>query len=139
MLTIAEIMTADVKTLRADQMLQEALELLHREHVRHIPIVDRTGALVGVLTDRDVKRATPSALVPTQREVWEQVVRDTPLARVMTREPTTIGPAATLADALRLAVTEKIGCLPVVEGGALVGIVTTTDLLRASLAAVEAP
>lgn len=130
--TIGEFMTREVKTLRSDQMLLDALQFLHSEGVRHIPILD-DDKLVGVVTDRDVKRATPSALVPSQREVWEQIVHETPLAKVMTRNPATAPPTLTLAEALRMFVDDRIGCLPVVEGDALVGIVTARDLFRAAL------
>lgn len=137
MTQLRDIMTADVHTLRAEQMLIEALEFLREHHVRHIPILDSAGALVGILTDRDIKRATPSALAPGQREVWERVVAETPLSKVMTREPTTGSPDSTLVEALQRFVDERIGCLPIVEGGRLVGIVTAQDLFRAALAALR--
>lgn len=132
-LTIGDVMTRDVKTLRADQVLLAAMQFLREHHVRHIPVVDGQGALVGVLTDRDIKRATPSALAPGQREVWEKVVNSTPLSRVMTREPTTANPETPLRRAVQLFVDENIGCLPVLSNGALVGIVTARDLFRAML------
>ena len=137
MLTVGEFMTREVKTLRADQLLLDALTFLHAERVRHIPIL-ADGELVGVVTDRDVKRATPSALVPSQRAVWEQVVKETPLERVMTRDPTTATASMSLTEALRVFVEERIGCLPVLEDGALVGIVTAGDLFRAALQALGA-
>jgi len=134
--TISEIMTRTVETLHAGQSLLEAMQFFHENRIRHVPIMS-DDQLVGVVTDRDIKRATPTALVPEQREVWESVVRDTILQRVMTRNPTTISPDARLRDALRLFVEEKIGCLPVVREGELVGIVTAQDLFRAMFAHLE--
>lgn len=133
---LADFMTREVRTLRADQPLMDALRFLREHNVRHIPILGPDDALVGVLTDRDIKRATPSALAPGQRDVWEKVVSETTLAKVMTKDPTTASPQTTLREALQRFVEERIGCLPVVEGAELVGIVTARDLFRAALAAL---
>ena len=73
---------------------------------------------------------------PGQREVWEKVVDETTLERVMTREPLTAAPTTTLVEALKIFVEEGIGSLPVLEEGRLVGIVTARDLFRASLDAL---
>jgi acetoin utilization protein AcuB len=62
-------MTRAPKTLRPDQTLLEAMRFLRDHHVRHIPVVDAYGHLEGVVTDRDIKRATPSALIDDQRDV----------------------------------------------------------------------
>jgi CBS domain-containing protein len=132
MTTVAEIMTREVKSLEASEPLLSAMQFLREHQVRHIPVLEG-GALVGVLTDRDVKRATPSALDPSQREVWERIVKETPLSRVMTRDPVTATPATPFRDALQRFVDDRIGCLPVVDGGSLVGIVTARDLFRAML------
>lgn len=133
---LEDFMTREVETLKADQSLMDALRFLREHSVRHIPILDDAGALVGVLTDRDIKRATPSALAPGQRDVWEKVVAETTLAKVMTQDPSTATPKTTLREALETFVEERIGCLPVMDGEALVGIVTARDLFRASLAAL---
>ncbi len=134
---IRAVMTQNVKTLRADQSLLDAMKFLREHHDRHIPVLDGQGALLGVLTDRDIKRATPSALAPNQREVWESVVNDTPISRVMTREPTVADPTMTLRRALQLFVDENIGCLPVLEDNVLVGIVTASDMFKAMLSVLE--
>lgn len=134
---ISAVMTRDVKTLRADQPLIDAMQFLRKHHVRHIPVLDDQGALLGVLTDRDIKRATPSALAANQRDVWESIVNDTPLSRVMTREPTVADPTMDLRRALQLFVDENIGCLPVLEDNVLVGIVTASDMFKAMLTILE--
>lgn len=136
-LTLGEVMTRNVKTMQADQVLLEAMQFLRQHSVRHVPVL-QDGKLVGILTDRDIKRATPSALAPGQRELWEKVVKETPLTRVMTRDPMTATPEMTLEKGLRAFVDENIGCLPVLEGGQLVGIVTARDMFRAMLKILEA-
>jgi acetoin utilization protein AcuB len=134
--TLSQFMTRDVKTLSADQPLLDAIAFLHERKVRHVPIMEGE-ALVGVLTDRDVKRATPSALAAEQREVWEKIVKETTLAKVMTRDPTTGTQDMGLRDALKLFVEERIGCLPILADGKLVGIVTAGDLFKAALKALS--
>ncbi len=134
--TLGMIMSRDVKTLNMGQSLLDAITFLREHSVRHVPVMDGN-ALVGILTDRDVKRATPSALAAQQRPVWEKVVTETTLAKVMTREPTTGVPTMTLREALRLFVEEGIGCLPILEQGTLVGIVTARDLFKAALEALS--
>lgn len=137
MSSLREIMTTEVETLKIGQKLIDAIQFLHDHQVRHIPVLDDAGALVGILTDRDIKRATPSALAPGQRDVWEKVVKETLLDRVMSRDPVTATGTTTLIEALRRFVEDRIGCLPIVEEGKLIGIVTASDLFRASLAALE--
>ncbi|RMG19130.1 MAG: CBS domain-containing protein [Planctomycetota bacterium] len=138
MTSIADIMSRDVETLRDDQTLLEAMQAMRALHVRHLPVLTDDGVLVGVVTDRDIKRATPSALDPSQREVWEKIVRSTPVSRIMSADPVTASPNTHFKHALRLFVEEKIGCLPVLADGKLVGIVTASDLFRAALAALQA-
>ena len=70
--------------------------------------------------------------------MWEQIVKETTLGKVMTRDPSTATPETSLRDALKLFVEERIGCLPVLEGGKLVGIVTASDLFKACLDALPA-
>lgn len=131
--TLGAIMTPEPKTLRPDQTLLDAMCFLRDHGVRHIPIVDADGRLEGVLTDRDVKRATPSALLSGQRQVWEEVVRGTKVAKVMTRDVVTATPDTPLREGVRRFVEDRIGCLPVVEGARVVGIVTAHDLLKVML------
>jgi acetoin utilization protein AcuB len=133
---VRDIMTRKVKTMQHDQVLLEALRFMREEHVRHIPVM-RGDVLVGVITDRDIKRATPTALLVDDRGTWEQVVQETPLARVMTPDPITAHPGMTLREVLRILLDHKVGCLPVLEGQRLVGIVAAEDLYRAMLQVLE--
>lgn len=134
--TLGEIMTRDPRTLRAHDTLLTAMTLLREHRVRHIPIVDDERRLLGIVTDRDVKRATPSAILGGQRAQWEEVVTKTTLDRVMTKEPITGWPIMPFKEALRRFVADRIGCIPVVESGRLVGIVTSHDMFKAVLEAL---
>lgn len=129
-MTVEQRMTRKVVTLAPQDTLREAIAALQRHHIRHIPIVE-DDLVVGILTDRDVKRATPSLLSGVDQEQFDRVLRQTRVAQVMTRNPFTITPGTTLRDAAKILVDRRFGALPVVEEGKLVGIITGTDLLRA--------
>lgn len=130
---VREIMTSRPITVAATESLQGALEVMAMKRIRHLPVVDAQGLLVGLVTDRDLRRAAPSPLFPTGEDTQAQLDSVT-VERVMVKAPTTIAPDAKVEDALRLFVEKKFGALPVLQGGRLVGIVTPIDVMRAWLA-----
>ncbi|HKY31987.1 MAG TPA: CBS domain-containing protein [Candidatus Polarisedimenticolia bacterium] len=130
MMTVEQRMTRQVITLTEDQTLRDAIAVMQRHRIRHVPVVAGR-AVVGMLTDRDVKRATPSLLSGVGQEEYDRVLTRTRVGQVMTRNPFSVTPATHLKDAVKLLVDSKYGALPVVERNELVGIVTGTDLLRA--------
>lgn len=127
---ISEIMTRELVTLSPEQSLREAVELLLAHRIRHLPVVEEGSRLVGIVTDRDVKRATPSLLSGVGREEYERVLEETRVAQFMTREPMVISPGTPVKTVVKILVDTKVGALPVVNAGHLVGIVTEIDLLR---------
>lgn len=130
---VREIMTSRPITVAATESLQGALEVMAMKRIRHLPVVDAQGLLVGLVTDRDLRRAAPSPLFPTGEDTQAQLDSVT-VERVMVKAPTTIAPDAKVEDALRLFVEKKFGALPVLQGGRLVGILTPIDVMRAWLA-----
>jgi acetoin utilization protein AcuB len=135
--TVGDYMTRDVVTLLDTDTLRAAVELELRRKVRHMPVLDAHGALVGIVTDRDIKRALPTPLSPPTPDEYEYILDATHVGKVMTREPYTVGPGTPIADAIEKLLDQKIGGLPVVEGGALVGMFTQSDALRAFLALLK--
>jgi len=127
---VRSFMSTEVATLAPHDTLQTAVMLEMRHHIRHIPILEN-GSLIGVVTDRDLKRAMPSLLSGIDRDTYERVMTTTTVGQIMTKSPTTIGPDDDLVAALTILTERKFGGLPVVEGDRLVGILTETDLLRA--------
>lgn len=125
---VARWMSTDPITLRANARIVDALELMDRERIRHIPIVDRRGKLVGIVSDRDVKRALPPP--DTSPAQFDRFVRK-PLSTIVTKRVFRLDPDATIREAAELVCQEKISALPVCDGDLLVGIVTTNDLLWA--------
>jgi len=133
---VRDFMTLKVEALAPDATMEEAVLLAMRRKIRHIPIVE-AGKLVGILTDRDIKKAMPSLLTGVDQEEYRRILSATRVSQIMTRSPTTTTPDAPLREVVRTLCDKKFGALPVVEGGRVVGIITETDLLRAFLKVLE--
>lgn len=113
-------MTPDVVTVAPSATVQEALELIREHDIRHLPVMEGD-RLVGVATDRDLRLAIEPGTDTTTVDV----------ADLMSTAVTTVAPDLPVESAARLLIDERIGCLPVLEDGQLVGILTETDLIRA--------
>jgi acetoin utilization protein AcuB len=118
---VREMMHSPVTTLRPEATLQEASDLFQLRGFRHLPVLEE-GRLVGVLTDRDLRWSTCS-LCPSPLGL-DQAVRG-----AMSHPPITIDPLDPVEDAARIMREHKIGCLPVMDGPELVGILTGMDIL----------
>lgn len=127
---VRDYMTADPQTLGAEHSLLDAVLIMRRAGFRHIPVME-DGRLIGVLSERDVTRAAPSLLLPLLPDDYNRVFEDTQVGKVMTKNPVSTTPDAPLAEAVDLLRSNRLGCLPVVEQGKLVGIITKADMLRA--------
>jgi acetoin utilization protein AcuB len=127
-LRVKDYMTSHVQTLRPDDRLLDAELLIRRAGVRHIPVLE-DGKLMGVLTERDVRRYAPSILDSTPDE-YNRIFEQTMVGTVMTRDVVTIAPDEPLAEAAMQLHSQHRGCLPVMEGDKLIGIITRRDLLR---------
>ena len=123
-------MTRDPIAATPATTLGEALRVMRDRRVRHLPVVEG-GELVGIISDRDVRLAMPSPLgAGTPEEVAR--VESTPVEGVMTRGVISAGPFDTVEDAAVQMRRHRVGCLPVLDaGGALLGILTETDILHA--------
>jgi acetoin utilization protein AcuB len=128
-LLVRDFMTTPAASIEADSRLLDAALAMRRSGFRHLPIV-RGEKLVGIITDRDINRYAPSLLGNISQEEYNAIFENTPLERVMTKEPLFATPEMPIGKVVAILHNRKLGCLPVVEGERLVGIVTTTDLLR---------
>ena len=131
-LEICDLMTTNCETLTPETTMEEAVLLSTRLKLQQIPVVEG-GRLVGIVTDRDIKRASPSVWSGAGQDAYDRVLKETTVAQIMTRDPVTVSPDAPIQTAIRLFCARRFGALPVVEGGALVGIITPIELLRAYL------
>src|SRR5512140_893341 len=120
---VRDIMRSPALSISGDTTLQDAYATMREKGIRHLPVVDG-GRLVGVVTDRDLRLAT-SALAPSPFPPGSRV------SEVMCKEPMTADRSDPVEDTARTMRDRKIGCLPVVDGGMLIGIVTGIDLLDA--------
>lgn len=127
---VRDIMTTELTTLEADAKLLDAALLMRSSGFRHLPVV-KDGKLVGLLSDRDVHRASPSMFSNTSPEEYNRLFETTPIEKVMTKDPVSVSPDAPVSEVVRLMHQHKYGSVPVVDAsGGLAGIVTTTDMLR---------
>lgn len=129
-LTVKDMMSKDVKTLERNQTLDVAEALMLVSHIRHVPILEEDGTVVGMVSSRDIFRSALAFALGYGDRGRTAVQRLVKVKDVMVEPVVTIGPDASLAQAARLMVDGKIGCLPVIASGKLVGIVTEIDLLR---------
>lgn len=128
--TVGDYMSRNPTTMSPTQSLLDAAVLMRSSGFRHIPIVN-DGQLVGMISDRDIARLTPSMLLPHSAAEHNQVMEQTIIGKVMTRDPVTTSPEMPLVQAAEMFVSGKLGSLAVLDDGALVGILTVRDMLRA--------
>lgn len=122
-------MKTKVIRISADDTLWTVKEIMDLAHVRHLPVVHQ-GALVGVVSQRDLLRASLSSVMGLPADEQKVFLEGVKIGDVMTGEPVWIAPDASIREAARIMAQRKIGCLPVVEAGGLIGIVTETDVLQ---------
>jgi CBS domain-containing protein len=126
---VRELMSTDVLTVGRNDQLTIADDIMKMKRLRHLPVVEE-GRLVGIVTQRDLFHAALSTALNFGEKAQKGFLKTVVVKEVMTDEVLTIDPGADVKEAARLLIEHKIGCLPVVENGKLVGLVTETDLLR---------
>jgi acetoin utilization protein AcuB len=129
MAQVSEIMSRGLITVDKNASLRRARRILDQHRIRHLLVMDGK-RLVGIVTDRDLRRAAPSSKSPLTISEREEFMDELKVVEVMSRKLITASPDTTVREAAKVMVSEKIGCLPVVNGNQLVGIVTETDLLE---------
>jgi acetoin utilization protein AcuB len=129
---VKDLMSEPVVTVAPAESGLDAVARMVRMRVRHLPVVNRDGMLVGVVTDRDLRHYLLAphvfGLLPARRV--EDVLGSVRVAEVMSTDVLTVEPEAILADAAAVMHDERVGSLPVVDHGRLVGVLTETDMLR---------
>lgn len=126
--TVRDVMTSDVTTLGRNDTLLSATDTMNQNRIRHFPVVDE-GEVVGVVSQRDLYKASLGTVMQYGEKAERTFLESVAVKEIMV-DPITIAPDADVRAAARLMIEHKIGCLPVVEGAALIGIVTETDMLR---------
>jgi acetoin utilization protein AcuB len=130
---VSELMSRKLYTVSPDDSVERAVQQLGQRGVRHLLVLHKD-LLVGILSDRDIKRALDPGKVKKKKLLGLGglffLLEPIYVREIMTRDPITIGPEATAQEAALLLVRKRFGALPVVDNGELVGIITETDLLR---------
>lgn len=121
-------MTANPFTVRPDNTMPEAMELMATHHIRHLPVVE-DGRVVGVLSQGDIDAAGPSRATTFSAGEVNYLLHKLKVAKVMSRDPLTIAPDALLEEAALAMRDNKIEMLPVVDGDRLVGVITESAIL----------
>jgi acetoin utilization protein AcuB len=129
---VKDLMSRQVLTVHASDSCLDAVGQMHRARVRHLPVVDRDGTLVGVVTDRDLRHHlfSPPVFKDLGETAVEALLKAVPVAQIMSTPVISVAADDELIDAARLMLEEKVGSLPVVHAGRVVGILTETDMLR---------
>lgn len=126
---VREIMMGSPVTLRPDDSLHLANDLISLGRIRHIPIVDN-GKLLGVLSDRDLIGKAAGRILKLRGRRQSALLKTISIKEVMRRRVLSVEPDTPIAEAAELMAKNKISCLPVLSDGNLVGLVTTNDILR---------
>src|SRR5512140_1904389 len=127
---VGERMTKPAITVRPETVMPEALALMRKEHIRRLPVVDRNGKLVGIVSEADLMKASPSEA--TSLSIYEvtYLLSKLTIDRIMTRKVITVTEDTPLEEAARIMADHSIGGLPVMRGKDVVGIITETNLFR---------
>ncbi|HPC06338.1 MAG TPA: CBS domain-containing protein [Anaerolineaceae bacterium] len=123
-------MSKPVYTISPETSLDDALSIMEKEHVRRLPVVDRDGSLVGIVTEQDLIKASPSEA--TLLDKWEikSLMSTLPVEKVMTRQMITLTEDVLLEEAARIMADKKVSGLPVVRGNKVVGMLTESDIFK---------
>jgi CBS domain-containing protein len=127
--TVRDIMETEVTTLGRNDSLQLAKDIMTLGRVRHFPVID-DGKVVGVVSQRDLYKASLGSVMKYGEKAQRAFLEGIAVKEVMSDPPIVIAPHASVQEAARLMMEKKIGCLPVLEGAQLVGIITETDMLK---------
>lgn len=122
---VEEIMKTEVITLSPEETIETALKLLHENHIRHLPIVDENNEVIGIVSDRDVRDASPSIF---EEDASPDELKN-PIRTIMTYPVTTVHPLDFVEEVASIFYEQEIACVPVTRDDILVGIITEKDML----------
>lgn len=131
---VEQFMSSPVDTVNAELKLSQVSELMREKGRRFLPVVDGGGRLVGLVSHRELERAEPSAITTLDAGEVNYLLSKVTAGRIMRTEVITCGPKTLVEEAGQLMREKRVGCLPVVDGERLVGIITDDDILDFFLA-----
>ena len=134
---VSELMVDTVLTLQPSDNLNDARMMMKLANIRSTPVADDEGNFVGLITNRDLLACTISKLAEIDEAVQEEIDMAIRVSDVMQSEVQCVTPDTPLLDAAKLLFDRKCGCLPVLDGRKLVGIITEADFLRLAILQME--
>ncbi|MFN8344755.1 MAG: CBS domain-containing protein [Spirosomataceae bacterium] len=126
---ISHIMTKNVLTVKVTDDLHEVIDLIKKNHIRHLPVLEGK-EIIGMISRTDINRLTFSSLFENQEGADEAVLEMLTIQQVMTQKPRTVEATLSIREVAEILTKEEYHALPVVENEHLVGIVTTTDIIK---------
>ena len=126
---VREIMMGSPVTLKPEDSLDLANDVISLGRIRHIPVVDG-GRLVGIVTERDLIGAAATQIFGLKNKSKSALLKSVKIKEVMKKRVITVAPNTPIKEVAHLMADKKVGCVPVVSDGMVVGLVTTTDILR---------
>jgi len=127
--TVSKIMITDVVALDRNASLGSAKDIMDQRRLRHFPVVEN-GNVVGVVSQRDLFRASLASMLGYEERTKKAFLDNLSIKGIMSDPPITVTADTGVSEAARLMVEKKVGCLPVVDGKRLIGLVTDTDFLK---------
>lgn len=127
---VKDRMTPNPIVISPDASHPEAMRILHKEKFRYLPVVDKAGKAVGMVTETDLVHAAPSSATSLSIYEMNYLLANLTVKDVMSSPVITVAEDAPIEEAARLMIDKGIGCLPVMRGDQLVGVITETDIFR---------
>jgi len=130
---VGKWMTPNPVTISEDADIDDALHVMRERRVRRLPVIDEAGQMIGIVSDKDLLHAAPSPVTSLSVHELRYLLAKLTVKKVMSSPVITVTPDMPLEQAARIMIDNKIGGLPVVEHGQLVGIITETDIFKVLL------
>lgn len=128
---VKDRMTPQPVTVTPDTSFVSAFQLIREKHIRHLPVVDKKGKLIGIVTQKDLLHASPSSATTLTVFEMNYLLANLQIREVMTSPAISVPEDMPIEEAARIMVEKDIGCLPVLRGDALVGVITDADIFKA--------
>ena len=129
-LTVRDLMTPDPYTVGPQETVSEVVALMDAHQIRHVPVVDAEGEIVGLVSHRDVLRGALAGIDQLPMSQQQDLLTTIPVREVMIPDVETADPSQELVEIAEMILENKFGCVPVVENQSLVGILTESDFVR---------
>ena len=135
-LRVADCMSRGAATIHSDALARGAADMMRTRKIRHLPVIDRGGRLVGIVTDRDLRQVVFDPALRARAGRLTDALQAVTVHDVMTWAVLSVRPETPLREAARIMREQKIGALPVVQAGKVVGVISEMDLLDALVRAL---